>query len=90
MQEVNDDEQNGTSISSTGLKLKANYVAHGWDFNNDWAIQETETYPYKPWQTAPPYVESGLVSQSTTITGKSVDGGTVYLEIGDRYKVSMK
>lgn len=90
VQEVNDDEQNGTSISSTGLKLKANYVAHGWDFNNDWAIQETETYPYKPWQTAPPYVESGLVSQSTTITGKSVDGGTVYLEIGDRYKVSMK
>ena len=90
VQEVNDNEQNGTSMSSTGLKLKANYVAYGWDFNNDWAIQETETYPYKPWQTAPPYVESGLVSQSTTITGKSVDGGTVYLEIGDRYKVSMK
>ena len=90
VQEVNDNEQNGTSMSSTGLKLKANYVAHGWDFNNDWAIQETETYPYKPWQTAPPYVESGLVSQSTTITGKSVDGGTVYLEIGDRYKASMK
>lgn len=90
VQEVNDDEQNGTSMSSTGLKLKANYVAHGWDFNNDWAIQETETYPYKPWQTAPPYVESGLVSQSTTITGKSVDGGTVYIEIGDRYKASMK
>ncbi len=90
VQEINDDEQNGTSMSSTGLKLKANYVAHDWDFNNDWAIQETETYPYKPWQTAPPYVESGLVSQSTTITGKSVDGGTVYIEIGDRYKASMK
>lgn len=90
VQEITDNEQNGTSMSSTGLKLKANYVAHGWDFNNDWAIQETETYPYKPWQTAPPYVESGLVSQSTTITGKSVDGGTVYIEIGDRYKASMK
>ena len=90
VQEVNDDEQSGTSMGSSGLKLKANYVAHGWDFNNDWAIQETETYPYKPWQTAPPYVESGLVSQSTTITGKSVDGGTVYIEIGDRYKASMK
>ena len=90
VQEINDDEQNGTSMSSTGLKLKANYVAHGWDFNNDWAIQETETYPYKPWQTAPPYVESGLVSQSTPITGKSVDGGPVYIVIGDRYKASMK
>lgn len=90
VQEINDDEQNGTSMGSSGLRLKANYVAHGWDFNNDWAIQETESYPYKPWQTAPPYVESGLVSQSTTITGKSVDGGTVYLEIGDRYKASMK
>lgn len=90
VQEVNDDEQNGTSMGSSGLRLKANYVAHGWDFNNDWAIQETETYPYKPWQAAPPYVESGMVSQSTTITGKSVDGGTVYIEIGDRYKASVK
>lgn len=90
VQEITDNEQNGTSMGSSGLRLKANYVAHGWDFNNDWAIQETESYPYKPWQTAPPYVESGLVSQSTTITGKSVDGGTVYIEIGDRYKASMK
>lgn len=90
VQEVTDNEQNGTSMGNSGLRLKANYVAHGWGFNNDWAIQETESYPYKPWQTAPPYVESGLVSQSTTITGKSVDGGTVYIEIGDRYKASMK
>lgn len=90
VQEITDDEQNGTSMGSTGLKLKANYVAHGWDFNNDWAIQETETYPYKPWQTAPPYVESGLVSQSTTVAGKSVDGGTVYIQIGDDYVDSVK
>lgn len=90
VQEITDDEQNGTSVGRTGLKLKANYVAHGWDFNNDWAIQETETYPYKPWQTTPPYVESGLTSQSTTVAGKSVDGGTVYIQVGERYTASVQ
>lgn len=88
VQTINDDDQNGMSISQTGLKLKANYVAHGWDFNNNWTIQETETYPYKPWQAAAPYIESKLVSQANVISGKSIDGGTVYLQIGDDYKDS--
>ncbi len=76
------------SISQAGLKLKANYVAHGWDFNNNWTIQETETYPYKPWQAASPTIESKLVSQANIISGKSIDGGTVYLQIGNDYKDS--
>lgn len=88
VQTITDDNQNGTSISEAGLKLRANYVAHGWDFNNNWTIQETETYPYKPWQAAAPTIESNLVSQATTISGKSIDGGTVYLEIGDNYRDS--
>ena len=88
VQTITDDNQNGTSISEAGLKLRANYVAHGWDFNNNWTIQETETYPYKPWQAAAPTIESNLVSQATTISGKSIDGGMVYLEIGDNYKDS--
>lgn len=89
VQDILDDDQNGTSTGPSALKLKANYVAHGWDFNNDWTMQETETYPYKPWQAAPPQITSKLVSKETTISGKSIDGGTVYIEVGDSYKSSV-
>lgn len=89
VQDALDDNQNGTSTGPSALKLKANYVAHGWDFNNDWTMQETETYPYKPWQAAPPQITSKLVSKETTISGKSIDGGTVYIEVGDSYKSSV-
>ncbi len=80
-QEIEDNEQNGASVSATTLKLKATYVAMGWDFNDTWAIQETECYPYMKSQTAPPVIQSALVSGATTISGKCVDGGTVTLEI---------
>lgn len=88
-QTISDNLQNGTKTGPSSLKLKANYVSIGWDFNNDWTIQETETYPYKPWQAAPPKITSNLVSQETTISGKSIDGGTVYIEVGDSYKSSV-
>lgn len=80
-QDVIDNEQNGTGVSSTTLKLKATYVAMGWDFTDTWEIQETECYPYFKTQTAPPVITSRLVSGATTISGKCVDGGTVTLEI---------
>lgn len=90
VQDVEDGAQHGTAIGEKALKLKANYVAKGWDFNDDWTIQETETFPYKPWQAAPPYISSDLVSQATTISGKSFNGGTVYLQIGDDYTASTR
>ena len=80
-QDVNDSEQNGTGVSSTTLKLKATYVAMGWDFNDTWEIQETESYPYFKIQTAPPVITSQVVSGATAISGKCIDGGTVTLEI---------
>lgn len=89
IQTISDNLQNGTKTGPSSLKLKANYVSIGWDFNNDWTIQETETYPYKPWQAAPSKITSNLVSQETTISGKSIDGGTVYIEVGDSYKSSV-
>ena len=88
VQEISDDEQNGTGVSSTTLKLKATYVAMGWDFTETWEIQETECYPYFKTQTAPPVITSNLVSGATTISGKCVDGGTITLEV-DRTKQQM-
>ncbi len=81
-QTINDDLQNGTAVGISQLRYKANYVAWGWDFNTNWMIQETETFPYKIWQAAPPTISSNLVSGSTSISGKSVDGGTIYIKIG--------
>lgn len=79
--DLEDDGQNGTGVSATTLRLKATYVAMGWDFTDTWEIQETECYPYFKTQTAPPVITSRLVSGATTISGKCVDGGTVTLEI---------
>lgn len=80
-QEVTEDKPNGTGVSSNTLKLKATYVAMGWDFSDTWDIQETECYPYFKTQTAPPVITSQVVSGATTISGKCIDGGTVTLEI---------
>ncbi len=80
-QETNDNLANGTGVSATTLKLKATYVAMGFDFNDCWEIQETECYPYMKSQTAPPVITSKVISGATTISGKCVDGGTVTLEI---------
>ena len=83
VQSITDDLQNGTSIGNAMLQLKATYVAKGWNFDSDWTIQETESYPYMRYQTAPPVIESKLVSGATTVTGKSIDGGTIYLYYKD-------
>ena len=80
-QDISDDIQNGTGVSATTLKLKATYVAMGWDFNSTWAIQETECFPYMQRQTAPPVITSNVVSNATSISGKCIDGGTINLEV---------
>lgn len=80
-QDVSDGLQNGTGVSATTLKLKATYVAMGWNFTNTWAIQETECYPYFKTQTAPPVITSQVVSGTTTVSGKCADGGTITLDV---------
>ena len=80
-QDVSDDLQNGQSVSATTLKLKATYVAMGWNLTDTWAIQETECYPYFKRQTAPPVITSQVVSGTTTVSGKCVDGGTITLDV---------
>ncbi len=79
--DIEDSNINGTGVSATTLKLKATYVAMGWDFTNTWDIQETECYPYMKSQTAPPVIQSQVVSGATTVSGKCVDGGTITLDI---------
>ena len=80
-QDVSDGLKNGTGVSATTLKLKATYVAMGWNFTDTWAIQETECYPYFKRQTAPPVITSQVVSGTTTVSGKCEDGGTITLDV---------
>lgn len=88
-QTISDNEGNqGTSIGSSMLKLKATYVTKGWNMEDNWNILETESYPYKTYQAAPPVISSKLVSQSTQISGSSLAGGTVYLLYDDNAPVS--
>lgn len=82
-QAVTDNEQNGVNNGMAPFKLKATYVSHGWNFNNDWSILDTESLPYKKWQAAPPTITSNLVSGDQTISGKSLSGGKVYVKIGN-------
>lgn len=87
-QTVSDNAQNGASVGPSLLRLKATYVAKGWSFDSYWNILETESYPYKKYQAAPPVIESELVSGATSISGNSVDGGTVYLLYKDNAPIS--
>ncbi|MCR5433692.1 MAG: hypothetical protein K6F20_04780 [Bacteroidaceae bacterium] len=89
VQEIGDDLQNGTSIGPSLLRLKATYVSMGWNFDDNWNSLETECYPYKKYQAAPPIIKSDLVSKATSISGQSLNGGTVYLYYKDRDAVSM-
>ena len=78
--DVIDDERNGTGVSASTLKLKATYVAMGWDFNDTWTIIETECYPYMKTQTAPPVIKSKVVSGATVVSGECIDGGLIEIE----------
>lgn len=80
-QELPDNKQHGTNASNATLKLRATYQGIGWDFS-DWCILETESYPYKSNQCAPPVINE-MVAGATVVSGKSINGGTVYLTIGD-------
>lgn len=74
----------GTNIGATMLKMKTTYTGKGWDFDNTWAIQEGESFPYLQWQTAPPTITSEVKAGATSISGKSIEDTTAYVRVGDK------
>lgn len=82
-----DDLQDGTNISLNSLKYKATYVGVGWDFTDHWELLETESLPYMKRQSAPPIINSKLISGSTEVKGKCVEGSKVTLNVdGTQYQ----
>ena len=76
--------QHGTNVGRSTLRLRSTYQGIGWDFTNKWANQETESYPYKPVQTAPPVIQSVSRSGDTTISGKAANDATVYVTVNGK------
>ena len=77
-----DGPQHGTNLGKGMLKYKSGYQGLGWDFTSDWTILETESYPYKPAQCAPPVILSTPHSGDTSVNGKCADGARVYVIVG--------
>lgn len=88
-QDVVDSPENGVNNGIGYFKLMGSYVGHGWNFNSDWTNLETESFPYKPWQAAPPKITSDLVSGDASISGQSLNNGTVYITIGKNAETSV-
>ena len=82
-QETSNGAQHGTLQTQRQLLQSTAYSGLGWNFDTgaEWTSEESKTYPYHQWQTAPPTIESGAVKGSTTLTGKCTDDGTVYITI---------
>lgn len=80
---LEDNLQHGQSIGNSSLKYRASYEGIGWSFSTIWENQETESYPYHKQQTAPPVFTTKSVAGDTRIEGNSVDGGQVYVRIGN-------
>ena len=82
-QSVSDDLQHGQSAGKSVLLYKASYQGIGWDFSSVWNMQETESFPYLAYQTAPPTIDQATAySGSTTLSGKGTDGATIYISVG--------
>lgn len=82
-QETSNDAQNGTLQTQRMLLQSTAYSGLGWNFNSgaEWTSEESVSYPYKQWQTAPPTIKSGAVKGSTILSGTCTDNGTVYVTI---------
>ena len=74
-----DGPQHGTNLGSSMLRYKSSYQGLGWNFSTDWTILETESFPYKPTQCAPPKFTNTLVSGGTTVQGRCATGARVYV-----------
>lgn len=87
---IDEGYNNGMGIGKTLLHKKTTYEGFGFDFSNNWAIVEGETYPYNINQCRPATVTSFKSGTSGTIEGTAIGkssqcNGNVYVFIGDYF-----
>ena len=90
LKSTEDSPMDGMSMTTSDLRSEANYMAWGWDFENNWKIINNESWPYKTYQTAPPAINSSLALNVTEISGQCIDNGTIYLAYNDLEPISIK
>lgn len=76
-----DSNQNGTNIGLSALKRKSTYAGVGWDFENDWDIIETESFPFFKNQTPTPTINTPIVCGQTVISGQCATDAKIELRI---------
>lgn len=87
---VEDNAQHGISYAKKTLMKQSTYEGLGFDFTNDWAIVEGETYPYNINQCRPATIADFKSGISATISGTAIGkssqcNGSVYVAIGDDF-----
>ncbi len=76
-----DSNQNGTNIGLSALKRKSTYAGVGWDFENDWDIIETESFPFFKNQTPTPTISTPIVCGQTVVSGQCATDAKIELRI---------
>ena len=82
--EVDDDDLNGSSLGQKTLMRKNTYVGIGFDFTEQWAISEGESFPYHIRQSTPGKITEFIGGSRGKISGTAEGTGTVYVFIGDQ------
>ncbi|MBR6319659.1 MAG: hypothetical protein IKR50_04390 [Prevotella sp.] len=83
--DVEDDDYNGSGLGLRTLKRKNTYVGMGFDFDEQWAISEGESFPYNINQSAPPAITSCMtIGGNTIVSGTAPADGTIYVFVGDK------
>lgn len=77
-----DDDYNGISLGRKTLMRKTTYEGMGFNFNNQWAISEGESFPYNINQSAPGQITEFTSGSRGKISGIAEGAGTVYVFIG--------
>lgn len=79
-----DSEDNGINLGLSALKRKSTYSGVGWDFDNDWDIIETESFPFFKNQTSTPTINTPIVSGQTVISGTSASDAKIEVRVNGK------
>ena len=82
--EVDDDDFNGSSLGQKTLMRKNTYIGIGFDFTEQWAISEGESFPYNINQSVPGKITEFISGSRGKISGTAEGTGNVYVFVGDK------
>ena len=75
--ETTGEEESAGGEGKTNAEMTTQATFTGWDFDNIWAMQENETYPYLQWQESPNDTNYPASLYLLTLTASPEEAGTV-------------